>query len=65
MKKGILLVCAVSFPLLGMDSPTREPKQYRIRMSIIRPTIEQRVQLTENQLKLINSELKTEIATFE
>ena len=65
MKKlALLLVCFICFPFLGMDTMPKE-QPVKIRVILIRPTMDQLILLTESRLKRANSELKNEIATFE
>lgn len=62
----LLLMCVFCFPFLGMDTmPKPEQQPVRIRKTAIRPTMKQLIQLKESELQRINSDLKTEIATFE
>lgn len=65
---NLLIICLFCFPFLGMDTltvPIQESKPVKIRIMKIRPTMKQLIQLKESELQRANSDLKTEIATFE
>lgn len=62
MKKALLLFFVI--PLLGVTQIEQKPLVKK-EVTEKRPTLEQQVQLKENQLGLINSRIQVKIAELE